>query len=186
MKNFASATQYLEIMLNTAISNFFKWYTWQQQMNNAVQSSNTLQVAFLLGQGFKLLFAVDPNIVFLSSSSSHSKLKIDYVSLLNPFWTFSLQFLNGSQFLTGSEYQNLVASIQTLNSTFQVISENLALTSDESQAAFLFAVADVFSEVYPLNQNFYALYISWTMTFSNYMMIFTKPAEILYNLVTYH
>ena len=71
----------------------------------AIQQKNSDSIATLMGQGMRLLLNVDPNAVF------RSPLGKNYTNYYEPVLEFGLQFFNGSGFLTGDNYPNLVTNV---------------------------------------------------------------------------
>lgn len=110
----------------------------------------------------------------------------NFTMLIQPTIDFTLQFLNGSQFLNGNQYQTLITSIQALNQTILDLQYNLNSTDPSAQGNVIFDIGDLFSQVYPVNNNAYLFYQSLYATYATYEVIFTKPMEILYNLITYY
>ena len=118
-------------------------------MNQAIQGKNSNQIALLLGQGLKLLLDVDAGKVFLQGKN--------YTDWYLPVMDFGLQFLNGSGFLNGTAYTDLVTSVVTFNSSLFTFIEQLEIvklnrTNQTAEQLAVYALADLFFEFYPVNQ----------------------------------
>jgi hypothetical protein len=131
----------------------------------------------------RLLLNVDPNAVF-----SVSSLNKNYTNYYQPFIDFGLQFFNGSGFLDGDNYPNLVTSVVTFEeSIFEFIDqfEIYRTNRSDSTAELLtvYSLADLFFEFYPINQFTFALKDQFTAQVDTYNQIFSVPMEIFFNVL---
>ena len=95
-----------------------------------------------------MLLDIDPGKVFLGSKN--------YTNWYHPVMDFGLQFFNGSGFLNGTAYTDLVTSVVTFNSSVYNFIENLEIlklnrTNQTAEQAAVYALADLFFEFYPVN-----------------------------------
>jgi len=130
----------------------------------------------------RLLLSVDPNATF------SVQLGKNYTNYYQPFIDFGIQFFNGSGFLNGTVYPNLVTSVVTFEeSIFEFIDQfNIYRNNRSDSTAELltvYSLADLFFEFYPINQFSFALYDQFNAQVATYNQIFSVPMEIFFNVL---
>ncbi len=173
LRKFPSAGAYFQKLGWNFLYSFFPWWNVYDGFKAAIAADDNVKIAYWAGNATHLMFAVSPKLTAAPND------------IVNPFYQFGLQFLNGTGMISSPQvsmcYSEYTSFMATCNRAKAAIDSDAPGHEQEAVQA----IADAFNEFYPLNNQCNNGRMAMVSVFEQYMRIWTKPLEIFFNTINY-